>query len=145
MSKDRLARLTEALVMDGHERMAHPPKPVAFTRVPQADELENDLERYPHAFVIACVIDRLIRAEKAWCIRYHLRQAIGSFEFADIAKLTGPQVRAIKDGPPALHRFPETMTNNLYSAICRIGTHYEGNASMIWRGTPSSATIVRRS
>ena len=33
---------------------------------PAARALVNDLERYPHAFVLACIADRQTKADIAW-------------------------------------------------------------------------------
>lgn len=42
------------------ERLFHAPAtPVVFTQVPHADALVNNLAEYPHAFLLACVMDRL--------------------------------------------------------------------------------------
>jgi len=143
MSSENLSRLCEQLVAEGRERLSRPPRFIEFTRVIEADKLLNNLDEYPHAFVIACVMDRLMPAEKAWCIPYHLKEAIGCFDFPVLSRLTESHLRRMMSGPPALHRFPEMMAKNLYSAIRRIETQYAGNASMIWAGRPSSATIVR--
>ncbi|HHW27008.1 MAG TPA: iron-sulfur cluster loop [Firmicutes bacterium] len=144
MSGDKLTRLSEQLVAQGQERLSGPRKFMEFTRVVEADILFNNLDEYPHAFVIACVMDRQMSAEKAWCIPYHLKQAVGRFDFPALSELTEPYIKKVLSGPPALHRFPELMAKALYSAIRRIEAQYAGNASGIWAGRPSSATIVRR-
>ena len=44
----------------------------------------NDLENYPHAFVLACLMDKKIKAERAWAIPYKIYKELKSF---DIYKL----------------------------------------------------------
>ncbi|MEW6047823.1 MAG: iron-sulfur cluster loop [Bacillota bacterium] len=144
MSDEKIKRLCEELVTEGCKLLLQPRGFVQFTRVPEADELLNNLDEYPHAFVIACVMDRQMAAEKAWCIPYRLKQVIGRFHFSALAKLSASDLERIMSGPPALHRFPGMMARNLHSAIRRIEEHYAGDASLIWAGKPSSATIVRR-
>jgi len=87
MKDDRLKRLSDLLISEGYRWLAAPPELVKFTGVPEADNLLNDLDRYPHAFVIACVMDRQIKTEKAWLIPYELQKRLGSFEFAELASL----------------------------------------------------------
>jgi hypothetical protein len=41
---------------------------VDFSRTEKADKLLNDIENNPHVFVLACLMDRQIPAEKAWGI-----------------------------------------------------------------------------
>lgn len=140
--REKLSRLCEQLIAEGRERLSRP-RSFEFTRVPEADELLNNLDDYPHAFVIACVMDRQMTAGKAWCIPYHLKEIISDFHFSALTRLSESELKKIMSGPPALHRFPELMAKNLHSAIRGIETQYSGNASTIWAGRPSSATIVR--
>ena len=64
-----------------------------FTNDPKADALLNDLEHYPHAFVLACVMDRQMKAERAWLIPYLFSQKIGDFEFERLRSLSLPEIR----------------------------------------------------
>ena len=42
------------------------------------NELLDPLGRYPHAFVLACIMDRQVPAEKAWRIPKLVKKAINS-------------------------------------------------------------------
>src|SRR5690349_265426 len=79
--------------------------------------LLNDLTHNPHAFVLACVMDRQIQAEKAWLIPHRIRQRLGSFEFARLAELTLARVLHLMTKPEPLHRFNEEMSKNFHAAI----------------------------
>lgn len=107
-------------------------------------ELVNDLDRYPHAYVLGCVMDRQIKAERAWKIPERVRNRLGSFEFDRLAELSQQDVRRIFHEPEALHRFPNTMAEHFHSAVQRIEEEYDGDASSIWSGSIGSATLVRR-
>ena len=41
-----------------------------FTGVTEIDSKINDIKNYPHLFVLACLMDRQVKAEKAWKIPY---------------------------------------------------------------------------
>jgi len=43
---------------------------VHFTGEDKIDDFLNDLVYYPHAYVLACLMDRQIKAERAWRILY---------------------------------------------------------------------------
>jgi len=80
--------IRERLVEHGQILFDAPKQPVAFTKEPQADALLNDLDNRPHAFALACVMDRQVKAERAWLIPYRISEKIGGFtmqalKFAD--------------------------------------------------------------
>ncbi len=86
----------------------------------EVNEFLNDLENYPHAFLIACLCDKQIKAERAWKIPFKLKKRIGNFEFSNLFKLTEKQLIKYFLKPSPLHRFKNEMAKNTYSAIQRI-------------------------
>ena len=48
-----------------------------FSFEQEVNEFINDLENYPHAFLIACLCDKQIKEERAWKIPFELRKRIG--------------------------------------------------------------------
>ena len=104
----------------------------------------NDLTAHPHAFVFGCLVDRQVRAERAWTLPAVLRARLGGFEFEQLTALTQDDWLEVMSTPTPAHRLPDTMATVLYRATQRIADHYEGNAARIWARTPSSATLVRR-
>jgi len=115
-----------------------------FTRIPEADALLNDLENHPHAFVLACIMDRQVKAEKAWVIPYRFAQKLGEFSIERLEKLSLREVNRIMSHPEPLHRYIEIMSQLFHSGIQRIRGHYDGDASHIWAGKPSSAEVDYR-
>lgn len=136
-------QIIEILVKRGNELLGPPYKIVEFTKNQEADRLLNDLNKYPHAFVLACIMDRQIKAERAWLIPFYVSKKLGSFEFK---KLIGIDLQEIKNifKNNNLHRFNDIMANNFYSGIQLIHNKYDSDASIIWKDKPKSATIVRR-
>lgn len=49
---------------------------VHFTKDEEQNKFLNDLEKYPHAFVLACLMDKQIKAERAWAIPYKIYKEI---------------------------------------------------------------------
>lgn len=137
-------RIRDLLVREAFERLAEPAEPVVFTGIQATDTLLNDLEGHPHAFVIACLMDRQTKAEKAWTVPYELGKRIGTHDIAKWAELSLEDLsRAMKE-PTPLHWMHDEMGETIHEAIARIMSAYEGDASLIWRDRPPSAAIVRR-
>lgn len=106
---------------------------------PEANALLNNLDEYPHAFVLGCVMDRQVEAEKAWVIPYLFSQEVGGFSMARLSQLSLDEVSRIMLPLHWLHR---KMSPAFYSAIRHINNQYGGDASRIWTAKPSSAEAV---
>ncbi|HHT9132599.1 MAG TPA: hypothetical protein ACFYED_08935 [Candidatus Tripitaka californicus] len=63
-------KIVQILIKRGSELFSSPYKKVEFTKDSEADDLLNNLKQFPHAFVLACVMDRQLKAERAWQIPY---------------------------------------------------------------------------
>jgi endonuclease III len=137
-------QIRDKLVGLGEEILSRPYKPPEFTGNPEADALLNDLEQYPHAFVIACLMDRPMKAEKCWMIPLLFGKRVGSFAFATLVRLPEAEVLRHFAEPTPLHWMTTDMAEVLWAAVQRIGNQYAGDASRIWHGTPPSAALVRR-
>jgi len=125
-------------VFDAHDSF------VEFTKHAEANNLLNDLDNYPHAFVIGCVMDRQIKAERAWMIPYLISQKLGDFKFQSLLKLSQTKIFEYMTEPKPLHRFSQEMSKNFHLALRTIDQKYNGNAAEIWLGKPSSAEVVYR-
>jgi endonuclease-3 len=134
----------DLLVQRGEEILRAPPAPVLLSGNPIADDLLNDLSQHPHAFVLACVMDRQIKAELAWLIPHHFAEKLGNFEFSTLRALSLDEVRSLMTKPRPLHRFTETMSVNFYEGVQRIASVYGGDASRIWSDQPPCHEVVSR-
>jgi len=136
--------IRDRLVEHGQTLFRAPKQLIEFTSEPQADALLNDLTDHPHAFVLACVMDRQIKAEKAWLIPYRISEKIGEFSIEVLSALSRADVNRLMTEPEPLHRFVDTMTDHFHSAVQRIKNNYAGVAARIWTGRPPSAEVVYR-
>ena len=136
--------IRDRLVERGQTLFNGPKQPYPFTANFAADALLNDLDAHPHAFVLACTMDRQIKAERAWLIPYLISEKLGGFSIQLLAQLSRERLNKLISKPEYLHRFPEIMSRIFYSAVQHIAKYYEGDAARIWKGTPSSAEVVYR-
>jgi len=136
--------IRDMLVERGKELFRAPKQLIRFTGDANADALLNDLENYPHAFVLACIMDRQMKAERAWLIPYLFSQKIGDFSMKKLSALSVNDIRHLMSKPEPLHRFSDKMAVNFYSAFQRISVIYNSNAASIWLDKPSSAEVVYR-
>jgi len=137
-------KIAEILLGHGMDLLTSERSFTPFTSNAEADSLLNDLENYPHAYVIACIMDRQVKAEVAWMVPYQLSRKIGGFSFRRLMELTPSNVKSLLSKPKPLHRFPNKMSGDLHSAIQMIQFQYDGNAAAIWNNKPNSAEVVYR-
>lgn len=124
-----------------HEK---PREIVAFTGIPESDALLNDIENYPHFFVLACVMDRQIPSERAWNIPYIISQECGGPEFENFLALTLDDIYTIF-ARKNLHKFNEKMSGYFHKAIIRIHSEYKDNAAEIWKlAQPDCKLVMKR-
>jgi endonuclease III len=135
-------KITKRLVEHGQALYDAPHKPVKFTDNDDANILINDIEKQPHAFVLASIMDRQIKAERAWIIPYRIQQRLGSFSMEKLLDQSRTDIRDLMAKPEPLHRFVENMADSFYKALQRIHRCYDSDASRIWADKPASATVI---
>lgn len=114
---------------------------VHFTGNNEIDLYLNDLENYPHAYVLACLMDRQIKAERAWKIPFIVSEKIGAKKIIDLSTINLNEYVKLFEFEK-LHRFNKTMAEIFYKAVLKIRNDYNNDASEIWRNNPSSASVV---
>lgn len=139
-----LANKEPLLVRIGRERFEHPSEnSVHLVDDPEANAFLNDLEHFPHAYVLACCMDRQTKAEQAWMIPIKIRDIIGDFSMDRLAAVSEKEYQQYF-ADNSLHRFNDTMGSVFYKTVQRIQCEYAGDASQIWSCNPSSASVVYR-
>lgn len=133
----------EVLKQRGIELLNQPRSFVQFTGIEAADQLLNDIDRQPHAFVLACLMDQQVKAERAWRIPYQISVTVGDFTFPSLLAIGLEELVRIF-GSQGLHRFNPKMAKVFYLGLQLIHTAYRGNAANIWLDNPSSARVVLR-
>lgn len=128
----------------GHAKKTEPEKyRVHFSENMEAHNLINNLEKYPHAYVLACLMDRQIKAEKAWEIPFKIKKQLGSFELNQIIS-NNEEFYSKLFQKHKLHRLTSEMGKIFYRGAMRIKEEYAGDATHIWKDKPSSAAVVYR-
>lgn len=110
---------------------------------PHANKIIIDLKNHPHAFVLACLMDRQMNSERAWSIPIRVMEEIGDTSIEALASVSLSKYRKMFT-KNSFHRFNDTMSEVFYYAVNQIVDEYDGDASEIWSNKPSSATIVCR-
>ena len=109
---------------------------------PAARDLVNDLERYPHAFVLACIADRQTKSDIAWSLPHALREEAGGFALDTLLGLEDDVWASVLEDSG--HMLATDMARLLPAALRHIGDRYGEDASRIWADGSSGAAVARR-
>lgn len=142
-NKELLEKCAKQLLKKSSEMFENNESIVHFVDNEKQNNFLNDLEIFPHAFVLACLMDRQIKAERAWSIPYHIYKEIGDFDIYALKKVGLGFYKNIFS-KKNLHRFNDTSAKVFYKGVCHIIDKYDGNANKIWSNNPSSAQVVYR-
>ena len=141
--KRKEEEIVDILIKKGTEFLNRTFEPLPFTKNEEADKLLNNINEFPHAFFLASIMDRQIRAERAWLIPCFISQEIEGFGFKKLLNLDLEYLKSIFH-KKSFHRFNDVMAEYFFDAIQLIHNKYHDDASNIWGNKPKSATIVRR-
>ena len=123
------------LVTIGKARFSDPKRHlIPFVNDIEHDKFLNDIENTPHAFVLACLMDRQIKAERAWSIPYRIKDIVGSFNIDDLTSVSLEEYKNIFNRN-ILHRFNDIMAEVFYSAVQDIKVKYNGDAYFLENNT----------
>jgi uncharacterized HhH-GPD family protein len=113
-----------------------------LSQVPEADAL---LASSPLALLIGMVLDQQIPLEKAFTSPYVLSQRIGrDLDAADLAGRDPELLAEIFTTPPALHRFPGSMSARVQAMCQAVVDDYDGDPAAIWTTAKDGPELLRR-
>lgn len=115
---------------------------LCLAQKPDADALLSD---NPLALLIGMVLDQQIPLEWAFTGPYTLQGRLGrDLDAADLAGCDPEQLAAVFATPPALHRFPGSMSRRVQQ-LCRcIADEYDGDATSIWATAGTGEELLHR-
>lgn len=108
----------------------------------EADQLISDDAL---ALLIGMVLDQQIPLERAFRSPYDLQSRLGrKLEAKDIASMEPGELADVFAQPPALHRFPVSMSGRVQQ-LCRVVVEeYGADPAGIWRTVGNGAELVAR-
>jgi uncharacterized HhH-GPD family protein len=117
--------------------------PIRLAQQPAADEL---LSRDPFALLTGMLLDQQVPMEKAFAGPRLIADRLGLADLdpAVVAGTDPDEFTAIMAGPPAVHRYPQSMGARVQPLAQVIVDQYAADAAAIWTGVDSGAELYRR-
>jgi uncharacterized HhH-GPD family protein len=102
------------------------------------------LSTEPLALLVGMLLDQQVPMETACAGPAKIKQRLGAFDAATIAKQDPEKLAEVFKQTPAVHRFPGSMAERT-QALCAALVAEWGDAERIWTdGDPDGATILAR-
>ena len=110
---------------------------------PAADEL---LGRDPLALLIGMLLDQQFPMERAFAAPRLLADRLGveSLSAADLADADADALVRVFQGPPALHRYPGSMSGRTQELCRLLVERYDGRPENLWADAPDGAALLER-
>ena len=116
-------------------------RPITLSGDAKADAL---LSASPLALLIGLVLDQQVPLEWAFKSPYELAQRLGHEPGApELAAMDPDQLASIFSRPPALHRFPGSMSKRVQSMCQVLVDSYEGRADQVWNSVKTGEELFK--
>lgn len=108
---------------------------------PAADRV---LEEYPFALLAGMMLDQQYPMEHAFRGPAKVLERFGSLEPSEIATADPERFAALCATPPAIHRFPGSMSARLQALAAQIEEKYDGHTERLWTEATSGRDLLKR-
>lgn len=103
------------------------------------------LSEEPLALLVGMLLDQQVPMETAFAGPAKIRDRLGAFDAATIARLDPEKLADIFKQTPAVHRFPGSMAERTQALCAALVAEWGGDAERIWTvGDPDGTTVLAR-
>jgi uncharacterized HhH-GPD family protein len=108
---------------------------------PAADQV---LDQYPFAVVVGMMLDQQYGMEHAFRGGYKVLSRFGNLDPAAIAAADPEEFKALCSTPPAIHRFPGSMSARLQELAALVESKYDGDVTRLWTEPDTGKELFKR-
>ncbi|WP_020390059.1 HhH-GPD-type base excision DNA repair protein [Kribbella catacumbae] len=108
---------------------------------PAADQV---LDQYPFAVLVGMMLDQQYGMEHAFRGGWKVLSRFGNLEPAAIAAAEPEAFKELCSQPPAIHRFPGSMSARLQELAALVETRYDGDVTRLWTEATTGQELFKR-
>ena len=112
-----------------------------MTGDPAADQV---LDEHPFALVVGMMLDQQYGMEHAFRGGHKVLSRFGTLDPAAIAAADPEEFKAMASTPPAIHRFPGSMSARLQELAALVQDKYDGDVTRLWTEATSGKDLLKR-
>jgi uncharacterized HhH-GPD family protein len=108
---------------------------------PAADQV---LDEYPFAVVVGMMLDQQYGMEHAFRGGWKVLSRFGNLDPAAIAAAEPEAFKELCSQPPAIHRFPGSMSARLQELAAMVESKYDGDVTRLWTEATTGQELFKR-
>jgi uncharacterized HhH-GPD family protein len=112
-----------------------------ITGQPTADDV---LDQYPFALVVGMMLDQQYGIEHAFRGGWKVLSRFGTLDPAAIAAADPEEFKTLCSQPPAIHRYPGSMSARLQQLAAFVESKYDGDVTQLWANATTGEELFRR-
>jgi uncharacterized HhH-GPD family protein len=100
----------------------------------------------PFALLVGMLLDQQFPMERAFYGPYLIAQRMGAARLdpAAVAGADPEQFAVLMAGPPAVHRYPQSMGSRVQALAAHVLDQYDGDVRALWLDVPDARTLLAR-
>ena len=107
-------------------------------------EADRLLSEEPLALLVGMLLDQQVPMETAFAGPAKIKERLGAFDAATIARADPEKLVEVFKQTPAVHRFPGSMANRTQQLCRYLVDECGGDAAAVWTGAADGADLVKR-
>ena len=112
-----------------------------MTGMPEADAV---LDEHPFAILVGMMLDQQYGMEHAFRGGWKVLSRLGTLDPETIAATDPDEFKAMCSTPPAIHRYPGSMSARLQELAAVVESQYGGDVTRLWNEAPTGKELLRR-
>jgi uncharacterized HhH-GPD family protein len=108
---------------------------------PAADQV---LDQYPFAVLVGMMLDQQYGMEHAFRGGWKVLSRFGNLDPGTIAAADPEAFKELCSQPPAIHRFPGSMSARLQELSALVETKYDGDVTRLWNEADTGKELLKR-
>jgi uncharacterized HhH-GPD family protein len=117
--------------------------PMGF-QIANEPEADRVLDQYPFAVLVGMMLDQQYGMEHAFRGGWKVLGRFGNLDPAAIAAADPEEFKALCSTPPAIHRFPGSMSARLQELAALVESKYDGDVTRLWTEPDTGKELLKR-
>ena len=107
-------------------------------------DADKVLDEYPFAVVMGMMLDQQYGMEHAFRGGYKVLSRFGSLDPTAIATADPEEFKQLCSTPPAIHRYPGSMSERLQQLAAFVMSEYDGDVTRLWSEAKTGDELLKR-